>query len=119
MPDANDLARDLWIALAQPESLDQVVETYRQIEDLAEASTLPAGSAGDLRAQAFSAMKGIAGEDPIRSKALILRLLLPLCLAGSSDTDRRMSVPYYGEILREWLEALSSSGSTSIRDEVL
>jgi len=119
MSEANDPSRDLWIALTQPESLERVVETYRRIKELAGAGELPAEKVGNLLAQAFSAMKNVAGDDPVRSRDLILRLLLPLCLAKPSDSDGEMVASRYRDILGEWLETLPTSGAAPIRDEVV
>ena len=119
MSELDDPAKNLWIALAQPESLERVVEIYQSIEALADAGGLQREKVGDLLAQAFSTMKNLAGDDPVRSRDLILRLLLPRCLADPSDRDGVMSTSRYREILGGWVESLSTSGDTQIRDEVV
>ena len=85
MPEANDPTRDLWLALVQPESLERIVETYRRIEELAQTEELPPQKSWDLRAQAFSAMRDVAGDDPARSRDLILR---PSCCPSAWPIPR-------------------------------
>jgi hypothetical protein len=119
MSEVGDPNRDLWLALAQPESLERVVEIQQRIEELARTGVISPENKHDLLSQAFSAMKNIAGDDPVRSRDLIVRFLLPQCLTESPDPGGAMAASQYRGILGEWLETLSSSGNEQVCDEVV
>jgi hypothetical protein len=119
MSENSEPARELWIALAQPESLEKVEEAYAQIETAGQTGQISTEEVGNLRAQAFRAMKKLAGDDPILARKPILQLILPLCLASPLDSSERLAASDYREILGKWLESAEESGLSAVREEVI
>ena len=121
MPAASEIYQRLWQLFYRPASLQEVMEGYHQIDQLAEAGKLEHKEAAELKARAFGAMQEATSDRPALASTPILKFLVPECLRGSRDgkVDIRETRWLYRERLRDWLDSLDESVRLPIRSEVI
>jgi hypothetical protein len=121
MPAPSEIYQQLWQLFYHPASLEEVLEGYRRIEELAGAGDLEQKEAAELKAHAFKAMQEASLAEPESASVPILDLLLPECLRGSRNDafEVRVSKSRYRERLRDWLDSLDEPWRSNILSDVI
>jgi hypothetical protein len=121
MADDNETYRRLAEAFYRPSTLESLLQGFHAIDSHLATKEISSDQASQLRAFAFRSMRGMAAGDSLQSRNVLLDLLLPYCLAKSSDPEDEGSIARYRyrECLRDWLDDLPEQSRSEIRKEVL
>ena len=117
----NGASQRLWQQFHHGTSVDDVLQSLVQLDNLVQTSEVSVSNAYDLRVDAFRTLQELTTDDPNRAEQLILDHLLPYCLERATDAPQevRYARSRCRECLAEWLNQYPEAERTVLRDKVL
>jgi hypothetical protein len=122
MANETDTYGQLWQKLRKSMSTDEIIQSLKQLDELAQTGELSIPDAYELRVNAFRALQELTSDAPDRGEQLILDCLLPYCLeqpVDQSQTKIRYAISRYRDCLADWLYQYPEGERTPLRDKLL